>query len=51
MNTTRTPRLVAFALALMMTLTIFSGVTSLSAPDHAGQWLAQVNSHTEPPRG
>lgn len=44
MNTTRTPRFVAFTLALMMTLTIFSGVTSLSAPEHAGQLLAQLNT-------
>lgn len=46
MNTTRTPRFVALTLALMMTLTIFSGVTSLSAPEHAGQLLAQLNTDT-----
>ncbi len=46
MNTTRTPRFVAFALAVMMTLTIFSGVTSLSSPEHAGQLLVRVNSET-----
>lgn len=48
MNTARTPRIVAFALSLVMTLTIFSSVTSLSSPDHAGQWLARTNS--EAPR-
>jgi hypothetical protein len=46
MNTARTPRLVAFALSLVMTLTIFSGVTSLSSPEHAGQLLVRVNSET-----
>ena len=51
MNTARTPRFVAFALALMMTLTIFSGVTSLSAPEHAGQWLAHVNHDADTLRG
>lgn len=46
MNTSRTPRLVAFALSLVMTLTIFSSVTSLSSPEHAGQLLVRVNSET-----
>jgi hypothetical protein len=32
----------AFAMALFMTLAIFSGVSSLSAPSHAGPMLAQV---------
>jgi hypothetical protein len=46
MNTTRTPRIVAFALSLVMTLTIFSSVTSLSSPEHAGQLMVRVNSET-----
>jgi hypothetical protein len=46
MNTARTPRFVAFALSLVMTLTIFSSVTSLSSPEHAGQLLVRVNSET-----
>ena len=48
MNTARTPRFVAFALALMMTLTIFSGVTALSAPEYGSQLLVQA--HTGTPR-
>jgi hypothetical protein len=36
----------ALALALVVTLSIFSGVTSLSAPSHAGAHLAQVTSAT-----
>ena len=43
MNTDRTPRFVAFALSLVMTLAIFSGVTALSSPEHAGQLLVRVN--------
>lgn len=46
MTTARTPRFIAFALSMMMTLTIFSGVTSLSAPEHAGQLLVRVSSET-----
>lgn len=46
MNTPRTPRLVAFALAVMMTLTIFSGVTALSAPEYGSQLLVQIHSGT-----
>ena len=46
MTTARTPRFIAFTLSLMMTLTIFSGVTSLSAPDHAGQLLVRASSET-----
>jgi hypothetical protein len=49
MITLRTHRLVAFALSLLLTLTIFSGVSSLSSPGHAGQWLVQTGS--EAPRG
>ena len=44
MTTARTPRLVAFALSLMMTLTIFSSVASLSSPEHAGQLLARAEA-------
>ena len=43
MNTSRTPRFVAFALSVMMTLTVFSGVASLSSPEHAGQMLVRAN--------
>lgn len=42
MNSTRTPRFIAFTLALMMTLTIFSGVTALSAPEYGAQLLVQT---------
>lgn len=44
MTTARTPRLVAFTMALMMTLVIFSGVSSLSAPEHAGQLLVRAKA-------
>lgn len=40
--TTRTAHIAAFALSLVMTLGIFSSVTSLSAPSHAGAQLAQA---------
>ncbi|MBT9488553.1 MAG: hypothetical protein IV093_13680 [Rubrivivax sp.] len=46
MTTPRTARFVSFALSLIMTLTIFSSVTSLSSPEHAGQLLVRVNSET-----
>jgi hypothetical protein len=49
MTTARAPRFVAFALSLLMTLTIFSGVTSLSSPEHGGQLLVQVKA--EAPHG
>lgn len=39
--TTRTHRFAAFALSLAMTLVIFSGVTGLSSPEHAGAMLAR----------
>jgi len=42
MNTDRTPRLIAFALSLMVTLTLFSGVASLSSHEHAGHLLARA---------
>jgi hypothetical protein len=42
MNTARTPRFAAVALALAITLGIFSGVTGLSAPVHGAAVLAQV---------
>jgi hypothetical protein len=48
MTTARTARLIAFTLSLMMTLVIFSGVTSLSAPEHAGQWLVQAPTSESP---
>jgi anti-sigma factor RsiW len=44
MTAARTPRFVAFTMSLMMTLIIFSGVASLSAPDHAGQLLARADA-------
>ena len=40
----RLPHAAAFALALVMTLGIFSSVTSLSAPEHAGAVLAQLKA-------
>ncbi len=40
MTTPRTSRFVAFTLSVFTTLTIFSGVISLSSPDHAGLLLA-----------
>ncbi len=46
MNTSRTPRFVAFTLAVMMTLTIFSGVTALSAPEYGSQLLVQLHGGT-----
>lgn len=49
MNTDRTPRFFAFALSVVMTLAIFSGVTALSSPEHAGQLLVRVTSDV--PRG
>ena len=48
MNTARTPRFIAFTLALMMTLTIFSGVTALSAPEYGAQLFVQT--HDDAPR-
>jgi hypothetical protein len=44
MNSPRTRRFVAFALSLVMTFTIFSGVVSLSSPEHAGQFYAQKSA-------
>jgi hypothetical protein len=44
MTTARTPRFVAFMLSLMMTLVIFSGVASLSAPEHGGQILVRADA-------
>lgn len=40
MNTARSHRLVAFTLSLFTTFVIFSGVVSLSSPEHAGLLLA-----------
>jgi hypothetical protein len=40
--TTRTAHVAALALSLVMTLGIFSGVTGLSAPAHAGALLVQA---------
>ncbi len=44
MTAARTPRFVAFTMSLMMTLIIFSGVASLSAPEHAGQLLVRADA-------
>jgi hypothetical protein len=40
--TTKTHHVAALALSLLVTLGIFSGVTGLSAPSHAGQMLAEA---------
>lgn len=42
MNTPRRHHAVAIVLSLFITLTIFSGVTSLAGPDHGAAVLAQV---------
>lgn len=44
MTHTRRPHAVAFVLSLFITLTIFSGVTSLAAPDYGAEILAQVTA-------
>jgi len=44
----RTHRIVAFALSLVMTLSIFSGVGSLASHEPAGPWLVQWLSATQP---
>ncbi len=46
MNNRRTPHAVALVLSVFITLTIFSGVTSLSAPEHGAALLAQVAAAT-----
>ena len=40
--TTRTHTVAALALSLLMTLAVFSGVSGLASPSHAGAHLAQV---------
>ena len=47
MTTTRRPTAVALVLAVFVTLTIFSGVTSLAAPEHGAAVMAQVNAAAE----
>lgn len=49
MTTPRSHHAVALVLAVFITLTIFSGVSSLAAPDHAGAMLAQVAASTQSP--
>jgi hypothetical protein len=44
MNSRRPQQAVSFALSLILTLAIFSGVASLSAPEHAGQLLVQAST-------
>jgi DMSO reductase anchor subunit len=43
---TRTAHATALALSLVMTLAIFSSVSHLSSPSHAGAALAQVQAET-----
>jgi hypothetical protein len=43
---TRTAHAAALALSLVMTLAIFSSVSHLSSPSHAGAVLAQVQADT-----
>jgi hypothetical protein len=50
MTNRRTHQFVAFACSVVMTLTIFSSVASLSSPDHAGQWVVQ-STQTQPAHG
>ena len=50
MTNRHTHQFVAFAFSVLMTLSIFSGVASLSSPDHAGQWAVQ-STQVEPARG
>lgn len=47
MTPRRTPHAVALVLSIFITLTIFSGVTSLSAPEHGAALLAQVSAVTQ----
>jgi len=42
MTTSFTHQIAAFAFALATTLAIFSGVSSLSSPSHAGAMLVQA---------
>lgn len=42
MTTRRQPQAVALVLALVLTLAIFSGVSGLAAPEHAGPMLAKA---------
>lgn len=46
----RTHQFVAFALSVLMTLGIFSGVSSFASPEHAGQWFVQ-STQAQPARG
>jgi len=46
MTTPRRHHAVALVLSVFITLTIFSGVSSLAAPEHAGAMLAQVATST-----
>ena len=43
---TRTAHAAALALSLVMSLAIFSSVSQLSSPSHAGAVLAQVQADT-----
>jgi hypothetical protein len=48
--TTRTHTAAALALSLLMTLAIFSGVSGLASPSHAGAQLAQAAQVEPAPR-
>lgn len=43
MTTRRPQSLIALSLSLILTLCIFSGVSSLAAPDHANPLLVQAS--------
>ncbi|MDH4050553.1 MAG: hypothetical protein OEU93_03185 [Rubrivivax sp.] len=47
MNSRRPQQAVSFALSLILTLAIFSGVASLSAPEHSGQLLVQTSTQAD----
>lgn len=48
MTDRRTARFTAFALALFLTLSIFSGVSGLAAPEHASPLLAKAMQSKAP---
>jgi hypothetical protein len=51
MTTPRTQRLAAFTLSLFTTFVIFSGVVSLSSPEHAGLLLAASETPAQTAKG
>ncbi|MDH4050555.1 MAG: hypothetical protein OEU93_03195 [Rubrivivax sp.] len=46
MTTRRPQQAAAFALSLILTLAIFSSVSSLATPDPASPWLVQATAGT-----